>query len=82
MSNMAEQKENEKKERVAAMRNATKNMEAAIARIDELEEALLQATTRLTQCTKYIPENAYAYDSKNQLIRIVQQWAEDTRRLL
>lgn len=52
---------------IAAMKNAKSNMEAAIARVSDLERALSRARDSILRFKSFVPEAAYSYGGKTKL---------------
>jgi len=82
MSQTDEERNEKTKEMVNAMRNAQKNMSAALARIETLERALRDAATRFGNCKKWVPEHAYMYDCKTSIMDKIDEYQADALKHL
>ena len=61
------------KVRVAAMRNAVKNMEATLERVKDLENAVIALSNSAEIIARYIPDTVYPANSNESIKRKLLQ---------
>lgn len=83
MSNKSEeQRAEEAKESVNAMRRAQQHMTMALDRINKLELALKMAAQRLGDTKMYVARDVYTYRGEKRVHDLLDEWAEDARKPL
>ena len=82
MSQTDEERNEKNKKMVSAMREAQKNMAAALERIETLEQALRRAANGFENCKKWVPEHVYVYDSKASVMSRIDEYQADALKHL
>lgn len=82
---MSEEKSEERKQQekaaLDAMKHAKANMEMTLRRIDSLESTVRNAVADLNSYLKYLPEGAYLYSSDKQIRDSYRKELETLRKL-
>lgn len=77
-----EQKLQEAKDSIDAMRKAQKHMADALHRIGALEIELRRAADNLERCKAMMPRDAYQFNSTKRLHDLVDEWVATARKVL
>lgn len=77
-----EQKLQDEKEAIDAMRNAQKHMADALHRISTLENELKRAADNLERCKGMMPRDAYQFNTAKRLHDLVDEWIATARKSL
>jgi hypothetical protein len=82
MANVEKNEADLQKEKVLAMRNAAKNMEEVLFRIDRLETKLSITIERLEEAAKLIPHHFFPRNSQASYQAQYLAYAADARTIL